>query len=276
MKFGSTLRKSVYPPWKDKYIDYDRLKKLLREHDDDKPWTSDDVTRFTEELANVQLEKVYNFRKEISQKLRERTTACEKKLEPLAIGIKADEPKEGEPSTSKDNAPSKPTVEPAERERILKEVLAELDGITKEIKELETYSRLNYTAVIKATKKHDKLRGRSYRLRPFINAQLIEKPIYTEDNSPILYRLSIMYSFVRQSLDGKPKEALSFADSSTGGEGFTSYKCKYLAFHGLLALTQHSLGPQRQPPRSQDRHSPPSTRPRVQSPIIPNRRRLPA
>lgn len=224
MKFGSTLRKSVYAPWKDQYVDYDKLKNLLREHDDDKPWTSDDVTQFTEELANVQLEKVYNFKRDVQEKLKERTTACEKKLEPLAIGIKAEEAKDsGEtPSSSKDN---KSGVPPAERKKLLQDVLKELDGITKEVKELEKYGRINYTAVIKATKKHDKLRGRSYRLRPFINARLTEKPIYTEDQSPLLYRLSAMYSFVRQSLDGKPQEALSFADNATSTEEFTSYKC---------------------------------------------------
>ncbi|KAF2640526.1 SPX-domain-containing protein [Massarina eburnea CBS 473.64] len=232
MKFGTTLRRSVYPPWRDQYIDYDKLKKLLRESDDDdKPWTADDVTEFTEELANVQLEKVYNFKKETAKKLRERTTACEKKLEPLAIGIKAEESNgkgkidgDSEDPSYADVAAEKPEVGAGDKERILREVRAELDEITKEVKELETYSRINYTAVIKATKKHDKLRGRSYRLRPFINARLTEKPIYTEDHSPLVYRLSAMYSFVRQSLEGKPKEALSFAESTTEGEGSTSYK----------------------------------------------------
>jgi SPX domain protein involved in polyphosphate accumulation len=224
MKFGSTLRKSVYAPWKDQYVDYDKLKNLLREHDDDKPWTSDDVTEFTEELANVQLDKVYNFKQGVQEKLKERTTACEKKLEPLAVGIKGNDAQDGgeAASSSKDN---KADVPPAERKQLLQEVLKELDDIAKEVKELEKYGRINYTAVIKATKKHDKLRGRAYRLRPFINARLNEKPIYTEDQSPLLYRLSAMYSFVRQSLDGKPQEALSFADHAGSAEDYTSYKC---------------------------------------------------
>lgn len=233
MKFGATLRKSIYAPWKDQYIDYDKLKNLLREHDDDKPWTSDDVEKFTDELANVQLEKVYNFKKDLQEKLKERTSACEKKLEPLAVGVKAEEeaekngPRDAKTQgEEKNNAENKPNVPPEDRKKLLKDVLDELDGITKEVKELEKYGRINYTAVIKATKKHDKLRGRSYRLRPFINARLTEKPIYTEDQSPLLYRLSAMYSFVRQSLDGKPQEALSFAENASGAEEFTSHKCR--------------------------------------------------
>ena len=62
-------------------------------------WTAEDESAFVDELANVQLEKVHGFITDVSQKLRDRTTACEKKLEPLAIGVKAegkDEAKEEE------------------------------------------------------------------------------------------------------------------------------------------------------------------------------------
>jgi hypothetical protein len=241
MKFGTTLRKSVYAPWKDKYIDYDKLKKLLKDNEEDESWTADDESAFVDELANVQLEKVHNFITDISQKLRDRTTACEKKLEPLAIGIQADDSEEGKEdkennkgkgegllSDASGDASKKPEPSQQEREKMLKEVLRELDNITKETKELESFSRINFTAVIKATKKHDKLRGSSYRLRPFIDARIARHPLHTEDASPLLYRLSALYSFVRQSLEGRSKEALSFGESSTGGEGFTSHKCRHI------------------------------------------------
>ncbi|KAH9882911.1 hypothetical protein J1614_000277 [Plenodomus biglobosus] len=235
MKFGTTLRKSVYAPWKDKYIDYDKLKKLLKDNEDDDSWTADDESAFVDELANVQLEKVHHFIQDISQKLRDRTSACEKKLEPLAIGLKGSDGEDGgetratetqgeAKSAQAGDAPKKPQPSQAEQQRILKEVLAELDTITKETKELEGFSRLNFTAVIKATKKHDKLRGASYRLRPFIDARLARHPLHTEDASPLLYRLSALYSFVRQSLEGKSKNALSFGEGTTDGEGYRSHK----------------------------------------------------
>lgn len=238
MKFGTTLRKSVYAPWKDKYIDYDKLKKLLKDNEDDDTWTADDESAFVDELANVQLEKVHNFIKEISQKLRDRTSACEKKLEPLAVGLQAEGAKddkddkkdsnkgEGLFTDASDALPKKPEPSRQEREKILKEVLRELDNITRETKELEGFSRINFTAVIKATKKHDKLRGASYKLRPFIDARIARHPLHTEDHSPLLYRLSALYSFVRQSLEGKAKEDLSLPEGNTGAEGFTSLKCK--------------------------------------------------
>jgi SPX domain protein involved in polyphosphate accumulation len=233
MKFGTTLRKSIYAPWKDKYIDYDKLKKLLKDNEDDDSWTSDDEEAFAHELANVQLEKVHGFIGEISQKLRDRTTTCEKKLEPLAVGLQHGDKDDGQDEavqgeglfTQAGDAAKKPELSKADREKLLKEVLRELDGITKETKELESFSRLNFTAFIKATKKHDKLRGASYRLRPFIDARMARHPLHTEDASPLLYRLSALYSFVRQSLDGKAKESLSFSEEGNSGEGFRSYKC---------------------------------------------------
>jgi SPX domain protein involved in polyphosphate accumulation len=248
MKFGTTLRRSVYSPWKAQYIDYDKLKKLLKDSEDEDSWTAEDESAFVDELANVQLEKVHGFILDVSQKLRDRTAACEKKLEPLAIGAKADE-KDGNKDGSKDGdntatagdglfsdavkkgetktetADKQPKLGEEERQKLLKEVLAELDGITKEVKELEGFSRINFTAIIKATKKHDKLRGKSYKLRPFIDARLARHPLQTEDASPLLYRLSALYSFVRQSLEGKTKESLSFSDDQAGAGGFTSHKC---------------------------------------------------
>jgi SPX domain protein involved in polyphosphate accumulation len=246
MKFGTTLRKSVYAPWKDKYVDYDKLKKLLKDNEDDETWTDDDEEAFVNELANVQLEKVHTFIQDISQKLRDRTSACEKKLEPLAIGIQTQDKGDGKESDNKDDkgeglfaqagdGSKKQELSKEDREKLLKDVLRELDSITQETKELEGFSRLNFTAVIKATKKHDKLRGVSYKLRPFIDARITKRPLHTEDASPLLYRLSALYSFVRQSLDGKAKESLSFSEETAGGEGFRSLKCKSKSSSGAYS-----------------------------------------
>ena len=64
MRFGKTLRQSVYPLWKGKNIDYAKLKSILREDrpdDDNKPWTEDDEKRFCDEIFNLQLDKVAEF-----------------------------------------------------------------------------------------------------------------------------------------------------------------------------------------------------------------------
>jgi SPX domain protein involved in polyphosphate accumulation len=239
MRFGGTLRASIYPPWKEHYVEYDKLKRLLKENDDDDTWTAEDESAFVDELMNNQLQKVHKFQSETSQTLRDRTTACEKKLEPLAVGLKGEEGQDSQEAKDSEASPAgvnanadgnvngKQKAQPAgeERQKLLKEVLAELDTITKEVNELEKFSRINYTAFFKATKKHDRKRGQDYRLRPYLETRLAAHPLNTEDYSPLLFRLSAMYSFVRQSLEGKTQETLSFAEGSTSGESFTSHKC---------------------------------------------------
>jgi SPX domain protein involved in polyphosphate accumulation len=229
MRYGKTLERATYLPWKDKYIDYDKLKKLLKEDpsrpgspsaesaEQDEEWTEDDESNFVEELINVQLEKVHAFQAETLQRLQDETTECEKRLEPL--GVKA---------TGEDDTQQKETdASEDERKRTLNDVLQKLDSITKETNELERYSRINYTGFLKACKKHDRKRGQAYRVRPLLQVRLSALPFYKEDYSPMLYRLSAMYSFVRQGLDGKIHHGISFDESHPGADTYVSYKCMF-------------------------------------------------
>lgn len=180
MRFGKTLKNSIYEPWKTSYIDYGKLKQLLREHgsqNEEKEWSEDDEGRFVEELVNVQIEKVNAFQVETHKSLRERTSDCESRLEKLAESEKRDKEtlKEGENVDGKGS-------------ESLQDVLKELDGITKEINELEKYSRINYTGFLKAAKKHDRKRGSKYKVRPLLQVRLAALPFNSEDYSPLLYR----------------------------------------------------------------------------------------
>ncbi|KAL2002890.1 hypothetical protein VTN02DRAFT_5607 [Thermoascus thermophilus] len=219
MRFGKTLKNSIYPPWEGNYIDYHKLKILLRERDvtgedlsdvESDPWTEQDEEAFVQELINVQLDKVHAFQVQTSRQLRERTSACEAKLEPLA-------PKDDE----------EPEVTDEQRRRALaSQVLRELDSITKEVSELEKYSRINFTGFLKAAKKHDRKRGARYRVRPLLQVRLSQLPFNSEDYSPLLHRLSVMYSFVRQILNpgvSEGKEGVS-ADARFGQDVYTSHK----------------------------------------------------
>lgn len=215
MRFGKTLRTSVYAPWKGKYIDYGKLKTLLREHDakdedgsdsDDAQWTEQDEEAFVQELLNVQLDKVNAFQSETSQKLRERTSACEAKLHPLA------------PTAAEEGI----SLPDQEKRAVASEVLQELDNITKEVSELEKYSRINFTGFLKAAKKHDRKRGARYRVKPLLQVRLSQLPFNSEDYSPLFHRLSVMYSFVRETLSQEviPKEP----EEGFGRDVYSSYK----------------------------------------------------
>ena len=223
MRFGKNLQRSIYEPWKSHYIDYKKLKTLLREDDAvdgdaARPWTEDDEQRFVDELINVQLEKVSSFQVETYQQLRQRTSHCEVDLEQVLTAGK-----EKEDSDNDDDS--------QEKENRLKMVLKELDDISKEINELEKFSRLNFTGALKAAKKHDRRRGSNYKVRPLLQVHLASLPFNSEDYSPLLYRLSAMYAFIRQNSGGKMERVLSVSEMKSGGDRYTAYKCKHSETH---------------------------------------------
>ncbi|KAG2421787.1 hypothetical protein HFD88_005763 [Aspergillus terreus] len=216
MRFGRTLKHSIYPPWRGKYIDYHKLKVLLREDDvtgdgsdsESSQWTEQDEEAFVQELINVQLDKVNAFQVEMSQQLRERTSACETKLRPLA------------PNVDQEN----PVTDEQERRRIASNVLHELDSITKEVSELEKYSRINFTGFLKAAKKHDRKRGARYRVKPLLQVRLSQLPFNTEDYSPLVRRLSVLYSFVRETLSQGVVEPKDPEAPRFGHDSYSSFK----------------------------------------------------
>lgn len=212
MRFGKTLRQSIYPPWKGQYIDYAKLKSLLREDrsdDDDAPWTEEDENRFCDEIFNTQLEKVAKFQEDTVNKLRERVDACFEKLKTLSGP---------DDNTKSDISPER-----------LKEFEKELDQITNEVKELKKYSNINYTGFLKIVKKHDRKRGERYRIRPMMQVSLSKRPFNSEQGySPLLNKLSYMYFAIRQHLeegDAHPIDLdLASQPTTYNGEKYTAHK----------------------------------------------------
>ena len=194
MRFGKTLNKSIYEPWASNYIDYVKLKQLLREDDplgdEGREWTEDDEGRFVEELVNVQLENVNAFQAETYKGLRERTSDCEALLE-KEVGSKAEGSETSGQTHDQDKKPDEKPDGKSQEDGKLQQVLNELDDITKEINELEKYSRINYTGFLKAAKKHDRKRGSKYRVRPLLQVRLAALPFNSEDYSPLLHRYVI-------------------------------------------------------------------------------------
>ncbi|KAE8146141.1 VTC domain-containing protein [Aspergillus avenaceus] len=216
MRFGKTLKNSIYPPWNGKYIDYHKLKVLLREHDvtgdgsdSDTQWTEQDEESFVQELINVQVDKVNAFQVETSRQLRERTSTCETKLRPLA-------------PTEDNETPA--VADENERKAIASKVLKDLDGITKEVSELEKYSRINFSGFLKAAKKHDRKRGARYRVKPLLQVRLSQLPFNSEDYSPLVRRLSVMYSFVREILYQGVEEPKDPEAPRFGQDSYSSFK----------------------------------------------------
>lgn len=219
MRFGQLLSNSIHPPWREHYLDYAKLKSLLREDgspDESKPWTEEDESRFCDEVLNTQLEKVSSFQEGTFQKLEQRAIKVGERLRDL----------------TKENADATPAK--------YKEIEDELENITNETNELKKYSTLNYTGFLKIVKKHDRKRGNRYKVRPMLQINLSKRPLNSEQAwTPLINKLSMMYFIVRQNLeDQADKGALGSAErasSSTAeasheaenGDKYTAYKCEY-------------------------------------------------
>ncbi|KAI1403746.1 SPX-domain-containing protein [Hypoxylon fuscum] len=213
MRFGKTLRESIYPPWKDHYMDYSKLKSLLREdrrEDEDVPWTEDDENRFCDEIFNVQLEKVAQFQEKTVSGIKERAETAFDKLKDMAP---SDDKPKSEITTTR-----------------LKELKSELDTITNDVKELKKYSSANYTGFLKIAKKHDRKRGDRYKVRPMMRVSLSERGFNSEQAySPLLTKLSLMYYAINQNLDeGEQHQPLDLNLENQGevhnGERYTAHK----------------------------------------------------
>lgn len=251
MRFGKTLREATYGPWKDKYIDYSKLKSLLREdnRDDDTQWTEEDEIKFSDEIFNVQLEKVCTFQQETVQSFQQRIDEAFDKLKELAPG---DDKAKGEVATQP-----------------LKDLKAEIDTITNEIEQLKKYSSVNYTGFLKIVKKHDRKRGDRYKVRPLMKLRLSERGLNAEkEYSPLLKKLSTIYYIIDSHLEAGGEQMqppdLEHQEEVKNGERYTAHKCKWSSRPTYLAPfvidENHSLGPPGQPARGQDIYpaSPPS------------------
>jgi SPX domain protein involved in polyphosphate accumulation/uncharacterized membrane protein YidH (DUF202 family) len=221
MRFGKTLRNSIYPPWKDEYIDYGGLKALLREDaDDERHWTEEDEKAFSDEILNVQLEKVAAFQEATSKQLEERTNKAAARLRELA-------PEDRKPKG----------IITIDR---FHEVEQELDSILNEVKELKKYSNINYTGFLKIVKKHDRKRGSDYKIRPMLQHALSQRPFNSEQGyTPILNKISMLFFVVQQQLSesseqpGASASAASDAQSQTQNvEKYTAHKCK---LHSIIS-----------------------------------------
>ncbi|KAG5925949.1 hypothetical protein E4U42_003802 [Claviceps africana] len=223
MRFGKTLRLAVYGPWKDQYIDYAKLKSLLREDkfdDDSVPWTEDDENRFCDEIFNVQLEKVARFQQEQVDALKYRADIVFDRLKEYAPPPAA--------AAGEAAATVSATAVPRDDADVarLRALEKELDDITNEVRELKKYSSINYTGFLKIVKKHDRKRGDRYKVRPMMQLSLAQRPFNSEQGySPLLNKLSIMYFAIRQQLEVEPAPLdLDNEGETQNGERYTAHK----------------------------------------------------
>ncbi|CDR37440.1 CYFA0S01e10660g1_1 [Cyberlindnera fabianii] len=181
MLFGVKLSNEIFPPWKDHYINYERLKKLLKENTIDagskkgkSAWTDHEESQFVAALDS-ELEKVYSFQATEYGLVNKKIESLEKQVEEInAQGDK--EHVEWEPFQQ------------------------ELENALSEARELDQFARLNFTGFQKIVKKHDRLHPNYNSVKALLSIRLKELPFHSEDYSPLLNRISQLFQFMRDNL----------------------------------------------------------------------------
>ncbi|AOW02632.1 uncharacterized protein YALI1_C14498g [Yarrowia lipolytica] len=197
MLFGVRLQNEIYEPWKDHYINYDSLKRLLRENvvpNDKEEWSESDETRFVQALDS-DLEKVYSFQTNMYNKLSDAIGEIEKQI----VEVKE--------------------IDLVNLEHTIEDIL-------ESAQQLEHFSRINFTGFTKIVKKHDRLHSK-YSVKPLLQVRLKALPFHSEDYSPLINRLSAVYSFLREQAPQSQSASINAKLSSYTNDSdlnYTSYK----------------------------------------------------
>ncbi|CDK28249.1 unnamed protein product [Kuraishia capsulata CBS 1993] len=182
MLFGVKLQNEIFPPWKEYYIRYDLLKKLLRENvvldASSAKWSEKDESAFAAQLDR-ELEKVYGFQSGRYAELDTKISALEALSEEF---LESYDQKVQQKTSNFD----------------VKKFQAELENTLAMAQELDHFARLNFTGFVKIVKKHDRLH-KKYSVKALLNVRLKSLPFHSEDYSPYLFRLSVLYQFLRDN-----------------------------------------------------------------------------
>ncbi|KAM9900816.1 hypothetical protein OXX79_004899 [Metschnikowia pulcherrima] len=193
MLFESKLGREIYEPWKDYYLSYNKLKKLLKEEVIIKnAWTEKDEQNFVSALDS-DLEKVYTFQINTYDDLNEQLNELQAQTESVSANFD------------------------------VSKFTASLESVLNLTQELNHFQRLNYTGFTKIVKKHDRLHP-AYSVKPLLNVRLKTLPFHSEDYSPLLFKISALFQFLRDNydVDQSLSKLSSFNDETV--EEYQSFK----------------------------------------------------
>ncbi|ORZ32811.1 VTC domain-domain-containing protein [Catenaria anguillulae PL171] len=198
MKFGAHLATVQYPEWRFYYVDYDAIKKQLKEMAKHGTNCPEELEKEFIDFLDRELTKVVNFQAIKSGELNSRANHCE---------------------TIINNIIANPTATPQVTR--IGRVEEELARITTEVNELAKYARLNYTGFLKALKKHDK--HTTFQLKPMFIGKLNANPFYRENFDPLILKLSKLYDTVRNGGETDRKNV----QADGGSQSFVRRTTKY-------------------------------------------------
>jgi SPX domain protein involved in polyphosphate accumulation/uncharacterized membrane protein YidH (DUF202 family) len=187
MKYGQELLQNIFAPWRLSYISYDVLKQELKSRQLDHGWTDKDEKDFTNQLDN-ELTKVYDF---VNAKLSEidaRILYCERTIQTL----------QKNPSMASDA-----------NYGIMDEALTE---ILFDVNDLSRFTRVNFVAIQKILKKHDKWTGLNLK-QEFVR-KLREKPLDKQRFDVAIIYISALHDICRNRGKRSPGNSASGGDQN--------------------------------------------------------------
>ncbi|KAG6865743.1 hypothetical protein C0991_012215 [Blastosporella zonata] len=243
MKFGSKLKvgsldTSLYIEWQPFYMDYNQLKRMLKEQTASRAWTEKDEERFKDALEK-ELDKIHHFQKAKTSELSRRIHDAEKDVQRL-VTEENDQP-QGSPHTeisvdvedqraedyahdggSDDDLSDDEGESYDELEDRFHGLEEEVANLVADVHDLALYTKLNITGFMKILKKHDKQTGRLLKTS-FVQEYLEKQPFYRYNWDALIVKLSKLYDLVRTR--GNPVRG----DSSAGGSqsAFVRQTTKY-------------------------------------------------
>jgi len=148
MKFGEQLRSSVIKEYEWSYLDYDKLKALLKfdaPKGSEKKWTEEKETAFIDAL-DAQLDRVYTRQKSKAGEIERRIETSRREVDDVVARLDSRGPVGRDGPVKDDDAPT-------EEEFMMLE--QDLGDIIADVHDLAKFVQVNYTGFQKIIKKHD-------------------------------------------------------------------------------------------------------------------------
>ncbi|KAJ6520921.1 VTC domain-containing protein [Mycena vulgaris] len=254
MKFGRKISTDLYNEWRPFYLDYNLLKRELKDRTSGRGWNATDETEFTV-LLEKELDKIHDFQKAKTTELSQRIRDAERDVKRL-VAEDAERPPESPSGRRRARPQSSADPETQLRddyaldggsdddsdtdtdsdvdissmgaesfdalEARFHDLEEEVANLVADVHDLALYTKLNITGFMKILKKHDK--QTNLPLKPtFVQDYLEKRPFYKYNWDALIVKLSKLYDLVRTR--GHPVQG----DSSAGGSqsAFVRQTTKY-------------------------------------------------
>ncbi|KAL0571002.1 vacuolar transporter chaperone [Marasmius crinis-equi] len=251
MKFGRKISTDLYNEWRPFYLDYNLLKRELKDRTVARAWTLEDEREFTLKLEK-ELDKIHDFQKAKTSELARRIAEAERDVKKLVAN--EDSSSSSSPISPHQRSRTGPSehqpIDPESQQReayepdggsddddddeddddqsfnALEERFHDLEvevaTLVADVHDLALYTKLNITGFLKILKKHDKQTNFPLKTS-FVQNYLEKRPFYKYNWDALIVKLSKLYDLVRTR--GHPVKG----DASAGGNqsAFVRQTTKY-------------------------------------------------